>query len=162
MPEPIYGTDTITNTDLVRQLWLDNDFYGSVFSLQYKTDKSQLTFGGGWNRYEGNHYGDVVWAEKGLTLPARWYDLDANKNDLTLYFKQQAKISSLVSVFYDLQYRGVKYDLYGFQDNPGIIIKNNYNFFNPKAGLSFQKNEWSGYFSIQEQIFLIAIGWGLN
>ncbi|TMI85943.1 MAG: TonB-dependent receptor [Bacteroidetes bacterium] len=147
LPEPIYGTDTITNTDLVRQLWLDNDFYGSVFSLQYKTDRSQLTFGGGWNRYEGNHYGDVVWAEKGLTLPARWYDLDANKNDLTLYFKQQAKISSLVSVFYDLQYRGVKYDLYGFQDNPGIIIKNNYNFFNPKAGLSFQKNEWSGYFS---------------
>src|SRR5436190_9760407 len=147
LPEPIYGTDTITNTDLVRQLWLDNDFYGSVFSLQYKTDRSQLTFGGGWNRYEGNHYGDVVWAEKGLTLPARWYDLDANKNDLTLYFKQQAKISSLVSVFYDLQYRGVKYDLYGFQDNPGIIIKNNYNFFNPKAGLSFQKNEWSGYLS---------------
>ena len=105
LPEPIYGTDTITNTDLVRQLWLDNDFYGSIFSLQYKTDNSQFTFGGGWNRYEGNHYGDVVWAEKGLALPGRWYDLDANKNDLTLYFKQQTKIGSLVSVFYDLQYR---------------------------------------------------------
>ena len=147
LPEPVYGTDTITNTDLVRQLWLDNDFYGSTFSLQYKTDKSQFTFGGGWNRYVGNHYGDVVWAEKGLALPGRWYDLDANKNDLTVYFKQQTKISSLVSVFYDLQYRGVKYNLYGFQDNPGIIINNNYNFFNPKAGLSFQKNEWSGYLS---------------
>jgi len=147
LPEPVYGTDTITNTDLVRQLWLDNDFYGSIFSLQYKTDNSQFTLGGGWNRYEGNHYGDVVWAEKGLALPARWYDLDANKNDLTLYFKQQTKISSLVSVFYDLQYRGVKYDLYGFRNNPDIIINNTYNFFNPKAGLSFQKNEWSGYLS---------------
>src|SRR6187549_3704653 len=82
LPEPIYGTDTITNTDLVRQLWLDNDFYGSIFSLQYKKDNSQFTFGGGWNRYEGNHYGDVVWAEKGLGLPDKWYDLDANKNDL--------------------------------------------------------------------------------
>jgi len=147
LPEPINGTDTITNSDLVRQLWLDNDFYGSIFSLQYKTDNSQFTFGGGWNRYEGNHYGDVVWAEKGLALPGRWYDLDANKNDLTLYFKQQTKISSLVSVFYDLQFRGVKYNLYGFRDNPGIIINNTYNFFNPKAGLSFQKNEWSGYLS---------------
>ena len=147
LPEPIYGTDTITNTDLVRQLWLDNDFYGNIFSLHYKTDNSQFTFGGGWNRYEGNHYGDVVWAEKGLALPGRWYDLSANKNDLTVYFKQQTKISSLVSVFYDLQYRGVKYNLYGFPDNPGIIINNNYNFFNPKAGLSFQKNEWSGYLS---------------
>jgi iron complex outermembrane receptor protein len=80
-------------------------------------------------------------------LPARWYDLDANKNDLTLYFKQQTKIGSLVSVFYDMQYRGLKYNLYGFRDNPGIIINNNYNFFNPKAGLSFQKSEWSGYLS---------------
>jgi iron complex outermembrane receptor protein len=99
LPEPINGTDTITNSDLVRQLWLDNDFYGSIFSLQYKTDNSQFTFGGGWNRYEGNHYGDVVWAEKGLALPGRWYDLDANKNDLTLYFKQQTKIGSLCLFF---------------------------------------------------------------
>jgi iron complex outermembrane receptor protein len=147
LPEPIYGTDTITNTDLVRQLWLDNDFYGNIFSLHYKKDNSQFTFGGGWNRYTGNHYGEVVWAEKGLALPGRWYDLDADKNDLSFYFKQQTKIGSLVSVFYDLQYRQVKYNLYGFEDNPDLIIKNNYNFFNPKAGLSFQKNEWSGYLS---------------
>jgi len=147
LPKPVYGTDTITNTDLVRQLWLDNDFYGNIFSLQYKNNNSQFTFGGGWNRYEGNHYGEVVWAEKGLALPGRWYDLNANKNDLTIYFKQQTKISSLVSVFYDLQYRRVKYNIYGFRDNPDLILKNNYNFFNPKAGLSFQKNEWSGYFS---------------
>jgi iron complex outermembrane receptor protein len=147
LPEPIFGTDTITSTDLVRQLWLDNDFYGNIFSLHYKANNSQLTLGGGWNRYEGNHYGDVIWAEKGLTLPGRWYDLDANKNDLTIYFKQQTKISSLLSVFYDLQYRKVKYDLFGFRDNPDLIIKNDYNFFNPKAGLSFQNNEWSGYLS---------------
>ena len=147
LPEPIYGTDTITNTDLIRQLWLDNDFYGSIFSLHYKTDNSQFTLGGGWNRYEGNHYGDVIWAEKGLALPGRWYDLDAGKNDLTIYFKQQTKISSLVSFFYDLQYRKVKYDLFGFRDNPDLIIKNKYNFFNPKVGLSFQKNVWSGYLS---------------
>jgi iron complex outermembrane recepter protein len=147
LPEPIFGTDTITSTDLVRQLWLDNDFYGNIFSLHYKANNSQLTLGGGWNRYEGNHYGDVIWAEKGLTLPGRWYDLDANKNDLTIYFKQQTKISSLLSVFYDLQCRKVKYDLFGFRDNPDLIIKNDYNFFNPKAGLSFQNNEWSGYLS---------------
>ena len=147
LPEPVYGTAVITNTDLVRQLWLDNDFYGNIFSLQYKGDISQFTFGGSWNRYKGNHYGDVVWAEKGLALPGRWYDLDANKNDLTLYFKQQTKISSLVSVFYDLQYRRVKYNIYGFRYNPDLIINSKHNFFNPKAGLSFQKKSWSGYLS---------------
>ena len=145
--EPVIGTDTITNTDLVRQLWLDNDFYGNIFSLQYKSNTSQFTLGGGWNRYEGNHYGDVIWADKGFTLPGRWYDLDANKNDLTIYFKEQTKIDSLVSIFYDLQYRRVKYNVYGFRYNPDLITKNKYNFFNPKLGLSFQKNEWSGYLS---------------
>jgi iron complex outermembrane receptor protein len=61
LPKPVYGTDTITNTDLVRQLWLDNDFYGNIFSLQYKSNTSQFTLGGGWNRYEGNHYGGITW-----------------------------------------------------------------------------------------------------
>ena len=147
LPAPIYGNDPITNTDLVRQLWLDNDFYGNIFSLQYRTDRSQWTLGGGWNRYKGNHYGDIVWAEKGLALPGRWYDLDADKNDLNLYFKQQTKLGSVVSVFYDLQYRRVKYDIYGFRYNPDLIINSKYKFFNPKFGLSFQKNKWSGYVS---------------
>lgn len=147
LPEPIDGNIVITHTDLVRQLWLDNDFYGSIFSLHYKDNISQFTLGGGWNRYEGDHYGDVIWAEKGLTMPGRWYDLDANKNDFSIYLKEQTKIGSMISIFYDLQYRMVKYDLYGFRNNPGLIIKNKYNFFNPKFGLSFQKNNWSGYLS---------------
>ncbi len=147
LPEPVYGPDVITNSDLVRQLWLDNNFYGNIFSLQYKDNISQFTLGGGWNRYKGNHYGDVVWAEKGLALPGRWYDLDADKNDFSIYFKQQTKLGSVVSIFYDLQYRRVKYDIYGFRYNPDLVINNKYNFFNPKFGLSFQKNSWSGYLS---------------
>ena len=53
----------------------------------------------------------------------------------------------MFSVFYDLQYRRVKYNLYGFRDNPDLTINNKYNFFNPKLGLSFQKHSWSGYLS---------------
>jgi iron complex outermembrane recepter protein len=147
LTEPTDGNNVITHTDLVRQLWLDNDFYGSIFSLHYKNNISQFTLGGGWNRYEGDHYGDVVWAEKGLTMPGRWYDLAANKNDVSIYLKEQTKIGSVFSIFYDLQYRMVKYELFGFRNNPGLIIKNKYKFFNPKFGLSFQKNSWSGYLS---------------
>ena len=88
-----------------------------------------------------------MWAEKGLALPARWYDLDADKNDLSVYLKQQTKIGSALSVFYDLQYRRVKYNIYGFRYNPDLFINNKYSFFNPKLGLSFQKNSWSGYVS---------------
>ena len=48
LPDPVFGTDTIRNTDLVRQLWLDNNYYGQIFSLQYKKDKDVVTLGGGW------------------------------------------------------------------------------------------------------------------
>jgi len=76
LPEPVYGTDTITNTDLVRQLWLDNDFYGSIFSLQYKGNISQFTLGGGWNRYEGKHFGEVIWARYNPSSDTKykWYN----------------------------------------------------------------------------------------
>jgi len=147
LPKPVYGTQVITHTDLVRQLWLDNDFYGNIFSLQYKDNISQFTLGGGWNRYNGNHYGDVIWAANGLSLPARWYDLDARKTDLNLYFKEQTKIGKYIHLFYDLQYRGVKYNIDGFRDNPSLFISNRYNFFNPKAGLSYSKKDWTGYVS---------------
>lgn len=145
--EPLNGNQPITHTDLVRQLWLDNDFYGTIFSFNYKDSTSQITLGGGLSSYDGNHYGEVIWAEKGLTAPHRWYKQDAMKTDLNLYFKQQTRMGHYFSLFYDLQFRNVHYDIYGFRDNPDLIIKNNYNFFNPKTGLSFKKNKFSGYIS---------------
>jgi iron complex outermembrane receptor protein len=66
---------------------------------------------------------------------------------LNLYFKEQTKIGRYFSLFYDLQFRKVSYDINGFRDNPDLKINNDYNFFNPKAGISFTKNSFSGYFS---------------
>ncbi len=53
---------SLDNSDLVSQKWLDNDFYGTVFSANYKNEKLNLVMGGAWNRYEGAHYGKVIWA----------------------------------------------------------------------------------------------------
>lgn len=147
IPEPIKGTDTITHTDLVRQLWLDNDFYGTIFSLHYKDKRSQFTFGGGWNKYDGNHFGEVIWAKEGLNAVTRWYHHDALKTDFSLYFKEHTKFGMGFSYFYDLQYRHVHYNINGFRDNPDLVIDNNYDFLNPKLGISYQKNSWSGFVS---------------
>src|SRR5665213_504270 len=68
LPDIINGNDTITSTDLIRRLWLDNYFYGSIFSLQYHKNKTSLTFGGGWTQYDGQHYDIVTWAQQGLSL----------------------------------------------------------------------------------------------
>lgn len=138
LPDNIQGSDTLTETDLIRQLWLDNYYYGSVFSLIYHKNKTQLTFGGGWNQYTGEHYGDVLWAMNGgVPDNYRWYDLDAQKNDLNLYLKLQQYVGEKLMLFGDLQYRNVAYNIYGFRDNPGVQATPVYNFINPKAGLTY-------------------------
>jgi len=143
-----YGISTAGNSDFVRQLWLDNDFYGSVFSFQYKSGKSQTTFGGAITRYNGNHFGELKWASNGLPSPYyRWYDLDALKNDFTIYLKEQVQVSDNWHLFGDIQYRAVRYTIEGFRDNPTLYVNNEFDFFNPKAGISYTKNGWKGYLS---------------
>lgn len=147
MPYPVNGIDTIFKTDLVRQLWLDNNYYGNIFSFQYKNQKTEATLGGGYNRYEGNHFGKLKWALKGLTSMKNYYDQDAFKTDLTLYWKQQTKFSRYWNLFYDLQLRMVDYNINGFRNNPSLIVKNNFHFFNPKAGISYNQSGWKSYIS---------------
>lgn len=138
LQDNIRNNDTLTSTDIIRQLWLDNYYYGSVFSLIYEKNKTQLTFGGGWNQYTGEHYGDVIWAlDGGVPDNHRWYDLDAQKNDLNLYAKIEQKAGEKLMLFGDVQYRNVAYNIYGFRDNPAIEAIPVYNFINPKAGVTY-------------------------
>ena len=82
-----------------------------------------------------------------MSLPAKWYDLDAEKKDFTIYLKEQTKIGKHVSLFFDLQFRSVDYKINGFRNNPNLYTASNYKFFNPKAGITFSKNDWLAYFS---------------
>lgn len=149
LPDYNDGTTTITETDIVRRLWLDNYFYGSIFSLQYKKDKTQLTFGGGWNEYDGDHYGEIIWAAVQPAVPHnyRWYDVPATKKDLSFYTKWTQQLHKNWQSFIDLQYRNVAIDINGFRDNPTLELSKNYSFFNPKVGITFTKNNWQAYAS---------------
>jgi iron complex outermembrane recepter protein len=147
LPDFVTGKDTLTSTDLIRQLWLDNNFYGNTFSLQYKKSNTELIFGGGWSKYVGNHYGDVIWAKAGISDDYRWYDLDADKSDVNVYLKWQQKLSNTVRFFADVQGRSVNYNIYGFRNNPSLIVKNDWFFVNPKLGVSYTKNNWHAYIS---------------
>ncbi|RYY29552.1 MAG: TonB-dependent receptor [Chitinophagaceae bacterium] len=147
LPDFVTANDTVPETDLVRQLWLDNSYYGQVFSVQYKDTRSALTIGGGWNRYDGNHFGDVIWATAGFPAKYRWYDLNAYKTDVNGYAKYQRTVLPGLDLFADLQYRRILYDLGGFRNNPKLHIRNTYNFINPKAGISYSRNNYLFYAS---------------
>ena len=148
LPGKIAGRDTLERSDFVRRLWLDNHFYGTVFSVQYGKPKNNITAGGALTWYNGGHYGDVIWAGNGMQAPAhRWYDLASDKADFTFYTKWQYRLKPALQLFTDLQWRYVHYKIGGFRDNPALALNNAYNFFNPKLGLSFNRNNWQLYAS---------------
>lgn len=147
LPDFVLGTDTLTNTDLVRQLWLDNKYYGQILSLQYKKNNDQLTFGGGWNRYEGKHYGNIIWAQTGIPKDYQWYDLNAVKTDVNVYTKWEHSLSRKLNVYADIQYRNVQYKMNGFEHNPTVFVNRNFNFINPKAGITYSFNGLQTFFS---------------
>lgn len=141
------GDSVITKTDLVRQLWLDNYYYGSIFSLQYKNKGTQWITGGGWNRYDGEHYGRIIWSQTDIPKDYEWYHLNAKKTDFNIYTKLQQHIAQNFDVFGDIQYRNIRYALNGFRDNPDLFINNNYHFINPKVGLSYTHRGLSAFIS---------------
>lgn len=136
-----------TGTNLIRQKWLDNNFYGTTFSATYKADRLDVIFGGGYNKYEGNHFGKVIWARYASQseLGDHYYDNYATKNDGNVFAKANYQIADRLSLFGDLQLRNVHYKANSPETGS---VNDNFNFFNPKAGLNFDINDKSKlYFS---------------
>jgi iron complex outermembrane receptor protein len=142
-----YGLSDTSSTDLIRRLWLDNYFYGQIFSLQYKNLKDELTIGGSWSKYDGKHYGRLVWSEAKTFDDYQYYYFPATKIDENIYAKWQHNLNTSWSSFIDLQYRHVSHNMKGFEGNPTLFIKRDFNFFNPKAGFNYNHNGWNAYFS---------------
>lgn len=129
--------DTMIRTNLTRQLWLDNYFYGSTFNLHYNKHKTQLDIGGIVSRYDGDHYGFVTWADYGFPKNYSWYNTPARKDNYSIYAKWRQQLSYRLFFFADLQYRHVDYTMDGFRSNPSVDAEAHYDFLNPKLGLSY-------------------------
>ena len=131
--------DTITSTDLIRRRWLDNDFYGFTWSVNYDILSWNVIAGGGWNRYNGDHFGEILWTGAGAAAHEyRYYFNNADKRDLNAYLKANYQFTERLNGFADLQYRKIGYSVSGTENELNdISIDANFNFFNPKAGLTF-------------------------
>ncbi len=148
LPNPVYGGTDITNTDFIRQLWLDNYFYGQTFNLQYKRGKNEVTLGGSWTVYKGTHTDKIIWAQNGgVPDNYTYYNLPAKKTDNAVYAKWQHDLDNKWSVYADIQYRHVMHRMDGFEGQPTFFITREFNFLNPKAGISYNNNGWNAYLS---------------
>ncbi|MCK4747031.1 MAG: TonB-dependent receptor [Bacteroidales bacterium] len=137
----IIGGEPIVESDLIRRKWLDNDFFGMVGGVHYQDERIGAVLGGGWNRYDGDHFGTVIWARYpgGSEIRHRWYENQGMKTDWNSYLKTSIQAGDRLSFFADLQVRGIEYGIGGIDDDlRDITQQHNYLFFNPKAGLNFQ------------------------
>ena len=125
---------------------LDNHFFGGVVATKYISEPIDLQLGGAANHYLGEHFGTLHYLEDTLVLPIdyEYYRNDAKKTDANIYAKANWRIinraKEKLSLYADLQYRYVRYERNGMNDEDmtDLPLKLDFHFFNPKAGLTYQ------------------------
>ena len=140
----VIGSETIEKTDVIRRKWLDNDFYGTVFSFSKKTDFVDLVAGGGWNKYDGDHFGEIRWMKNAgdAFLGDKYYDNNGTKEEYNAYIKANVAVDDHMSLYADMQLRGIDYKIKGTDsDLRDVSQKHDFLFFNPKLGVNYEINE---------------------
>ncbi len=147
----VTGDSILSESDLVRRKWLDNDFYGAIGSVSYKEAKIELIVGSAWNNYSGDNFGKVVWAQYYGQSPINheWYRSQGEKMDFNIFAKVNYQLTSRFSCYADLQYRHIDYSIVGIDDNLRDLTQTHtFDFLNPKLGAFFTINSLQNiYFS---------------
>jgi len=141
--------ETVNTTDLIRRRWLDNDFYVINVSANYKNDVLDVIFGGSLSHYDGDHFGEVIWAEfaSQSDIRDRYYDGNSLKNDLSVFSKANYQLNEKVSLYGDLQVRNVTYKTFGnTSDLVDFEVDEAFTFFNPKAGITYDLNTNNSFY----------------
>ena len=153
-----YGLDPLVvdgqpleETDLIRRRWLDNDFYVLNASVNYKNNEIDVTSGISASHYDGDHFGEVIWARfaSQSNIRDRYYDGNALKNDLSVFSKATYKLNDRFQLYGDVQVRNVNYKTSGINsDLSEFLVDENFTFFNPKAGVTYKYDDTNDlYFS---------------
>ncbi|MFT6971911.1 MAG: iron complex outermembrane receptor protein [Roseivirga sp.] len=150
LPNVNVGGTTISSTDLIRRRWLDNDFYGITYGLNYDSEKVQFNVGGAYNEYIGDHFGEIIWAQFASTADfgERFYESESKKSDFNMFSKLNYQLNDRLNLYGDLQFRSVAYSGLG-NDNDlrAIDFDEQYNFFNPKVGATYTLNSAASLYS---------------
>lgn len=144
LPPVIIDEEAVTTSDIIRRRWLDNDFYAVNANVNYKNDQLEVNSGLFLSRYDGDHFGEVIWARvPGESQPGdRYYFGNGDKRETTVFAKATWRINDAWSVYGDLQGRFINYQTTGqSSDVVPLVVDEQYNFFNPKAGAAYELND---------------------
>lgn len=146
-PDAANGSDI---GDVIRRKWLDNDFYAIVYSLNYQKDKFSGVIGGGYNKYDGDHFGQIIWDSFPISFPkdTPYYKGYGLKEDFSTFVKADYTFTEKIIGYVDLQVRQVDYSATGKNgDLKSLNVSKKYAFFNPKAGVTILLNKQNKFFA---------------
>lgn len=156
----------VKRSDFIRKKGLTQHTYGLVYNANYKDDSWDVLGGVNLQQFRGGHFGYLTYiANEGANAQFRangdyqYYDSDARKNDYSAFVKATLHLNAAWDIFGDVQYRHVGYKTDGKNDkfyeqadgtykNQMLNIDEQYNFVNPKAGITFHQDGHKAYFSV--------------
>jgi len=138
-------------SDVVVRRWLDNHFYVANFNATYKNEGIEIIGGISYSNYTNDHFGEVIWGSDlsdGTSIRDQYYFSDAEKTDYSSFVKTTYNVSDQLTAFVDLQGRFVTYKTKGLtSDRDAIDVDANFNFFNPKLGLTYALNNTNSFYA---------------
>ena len=168
--------NTIKRTDFVRQKGLSQDAGGAVWNITYQGGGWDFIGGVSAQVFGANHFGYLTYVASPLVCAKypvlaglsdtnleegkyQYYDSDARKDDYSTFVKVSRTLGEHFTVFGDVQFRRVGYTTDGINDkfiekedgsyvNQVLDIDETYNFFNPKAGVSWTAGGHRAYASV--------------
>lgn len=150
--------EEVSKSDLIRLKNNDNDFGGGTININYSQGRVNATLGSAANWHRGNHFGQIKWVRNyvGPLNPLQeYYRNTGRKFDFNIFGRADINVYNGLTAYADLQYRHIHYTIRGVSDNfdwntgsMGVLgIHRDYNFFNPKVGLTYLKGNHRAFAS---------------
>jgi iron complex outermembrane receptor protein len=146
---PLTDTTAVSESDLIRRKMMANDFYGGILSVNYTSGRWTSSIGGGWNRYDGDHFGQLIWLRyaSNSEINQEYYNNNGLKTDANVYAKTNFSLTENLNIYGDIQYRHIDYEMKGTDDDfiddvqRDLTQDHHFDFINPKTGLYYNIND---------------------
>ena len=153
MDDPVIDGVVYEEGDFITHEALANDYFVLNSDIRYNSSVLNLTAGVNLSRYDGDHIGSVLWnnilGDSYDYDSHEWYLNNGLKQEANAFVRAEVKPLPWMTAYADLQYRGILLNMSGPEDD-GVLLdhKDDWQFFNPRAGLSFRWSPRSrAYFS---------------
>ena len=114
-----------------------NGYYAANTALKWNTPGLSVIADLAYSYYNGDHFGFYCNADG--TQDDSYYLNNGKKGDLATFIRGEWRPAEALNLYADLQYRNIAQTISGDdKDHVSLAFERNYNFFNPKGGVSWQ------------------------